>query len=110
MLAKFLKVLNKISKFWKQFFKENVNIKVEITSFKIKNYFLCKDNILNNLKLSWYLNLLLLAVVLATLGTYIEEYIKMDNKSHISEDLSYNTACSDLQNPLPFKTIDKVNS
>ena len=66
-LAKFFRVLNKT--ILKTI--ENVNIKIKITSFKIKNYFFYKDHIPNNLKLSWYLNLLLLAAVLATLSKHV---------------------------------------
>ena len=60
----------KLSKLYKQFHKENVNIKVKITSFRIKNSFLYKDHILNNLKLSCYIRLLVLAV-LATLMKHV---------------------------------------
>ena len=41
---------NKLSKLWKEFCKEDFNIKLVFNSFKIKNHFPCKDPILNNLK------------------------------------------------------------
>ena len=47
--------------------KENVN-KLFFTSFKIKNYLSYIDPIPDDLKLSWYINLLVLAVVLAILA------------------------------------------
>ena len=43
-------IKNKLSKFCKEFCKENVNIKLVFTSFKIKNYFSYKDPIPDDLK------------------------------------------------------------
>ena len=43
-------IKDKLSKLWKEFCKENVNIKLVFTSFKIKNYFSYKDPIPNDLK------------------------------------------------------------
>ena len=40
----------KLSKLCKEFCKENLNIKLVLDSFKIKNYFSYKDPILNDLK------------------------------------------------------------
>ena len=40
----------KLSKLCKEFCKENFNIKLAFNSFKIKNYFSYKDQILNDLK------------------------------------------------------------
>ena len=42
--------------------------------------------------------------------TRIEEHIKKDNKSHISEHLHTTVTCFDLYNSLCFKIIDKANS
>ena len=56
---------NKLSKLCKKFCKENFIIKLVFNSFKIKNYFSYKDPIPNDLK--FFLNLLVLAVVLAIL-------------------------------------------
>ena len=41
---------NKLLKLCKKFCKENFNINLVFDSFKIKNYFSCKDPILNDLK------------------------------------------------------------
>ena len=43
---------NKLSKLSKEFCKENFNIKLVFSSFKIKNYFSYKDPIPNDLKFS----------------------------------------------------------
>ena len=56
---------NKLSKLCKKLCKENFIIKLVFNSFKIKNYFLYKDPISDDLKS--FLNLLVLAVVLAIL-------------------------------------------
>ena len=42
--------------------------------------------------------------------TRIEEYIKKDNKSHISKHLRSPATCFDSYNSLSFKSIDKANS
>ena len=42
--------IKKKMNFCKEFCKENVNIKLVFTSFKIRNYFLCKDPIPDDLK------------------------------------------------------------
>ena len=41
---------DKIWKLWKEFCKENFNVKLVFNLFKIKNYFLYKDLIPNELK------------------------------------------------------------
>ena len=41
---------NKLSKLWKEFCKEDFNVKLVFNLFKIKNHFPNKDPILNNLK------------------------------------------------------------
>ena len=43
-------IKNKLSKLCKEFCKENFNIKLVFNSFKVKNYFLYKDPIPNDLK------------------------------------------------------------
>ena len=58
----------KTIEFCKEFCKEHFNIKLVFNSFKIKNYFAYKDPIPNDLKSFLVLNLLVLAVVLATLA------------------------------------------
>ena len=40
----------KLSKLWKEFCKENFNIKLVFNSFKLKNYFAYKDPVPNGLK------------------------------------------------------------
>ena len=64
--------------------------------------------------LSWYKNLLLLAVVLTILAKHViktrfEEHIKTDNKSHIFKHLHSTATCFDSFNSLCFKIIDKGN-
>ena len=64
--------------------------------------------------LSWYKNLLLLAVVLTILAKHViktrfEEHIKRDNKSHIFKHLHSTATCFDSFNSLCFKIIDKGN-
>ena len=64
-------IKNKFSKLCKEFCKENFNIKLVFNSFKIKNYFSYKDPIPDDLKsflVYIYINLLVLAVVLAILA------------------------------------------
>ena len=61
--------------------------------------------------LSQYIDLLVLAAVLAILAkTRIEEHIKNDSKSHILKHLYSTATCSDSNNSLCFKIIDKANS
>ena len=43
-------IKNKLSKLWKEFCKENFNIKLVFNSFKVKNYFSYKDPISGDLK------------------------------------------------------------
>ena len=43
-------IKNKLSKLCKEFCIENFNIKLVFNSFKIKNYFVCKDSVPNDLK------------------------------------------------------------
>ena len=112
-LAKFFRVLNKT--ILKTI--ENVNIKVKITSFKIKNYFFYKDHIPNNLKLSWYLNLLLLAAVLATLSKHVVNLKSgLRNISKTIRNLIFPNIYLPTWHALTciilfsFKTIDKPNS
>ena len=45
------KFFSKLSKLSKEFCKETFNIKLIFSSFKIKNYFSCKDPIPNDLNL-----------------------------------------------------------
>ena len=104
-------------KYLKEFCKENVNIKLVFSSFKIKNYFSYKDLIPNDLK-----SFLVYKFTCASCSssyidktcrhfkTRIEEYIEKDSKSHIFKHLHSTSACLDSYNSLSFKIIDKANS
>ena len=61
----------KLSKLCKEFCKENFNIQLVFNSFKIKSYCAYKDQFLMIWNLSWYIDLLVLAVVLATPGKFV---------------------------------------
>ena len=107
----------KLWKLCKEFCKENLNIKLVFSSFKIKNYFSYKDSIPNNLK-SFLLYKFTCAICSSSyigetcrhFKTRIEEHIKKDNKSHISKHLHSTAICFDSCNSLCFKIIDKANS
>ena len=58
-------IKNKLSELCEEFCKQNFNIKLVFNSLKVKNYFAYKNPIPNDLKS--FINLLVLAVVLATL-------------------------------------------
>ena len=64
-------VKNKLSEHCKEFFKENFDIKLIFTLFKIKNYFSYKDPILDDLKSFLFPSIqtyIVLAAVLAILA------------------------------------------
>ena len=110
-------IKNKFSKLYKEFCKENVNIKLVFISFKIKNYFPYKDPILNDLKSFLVYKFTCASCSSSYIGetcyhfkTRIEEHIKKDNKSHISKHLHSTATCFDSYNSLCFKIIDKSNS
>ena len=58
-------------KLCKKFYEIKFNIKLVFTSFKIKYFFDIKTLFLAISNLSWYINLLALVVVLATLTKYV---------------------------------------
>ena len=103
--------------FAKEFCKENVNIKLVFTSFKIKNYFSYKDPIPNDLK-----SFLVYKFTCASCSsshicetcrhfkTRTEEHIKKDNKSHMFKHLHSTITCFDSYKSLGFNIIDKANS
>ena len=104
-------------KLCKEFCKENVNIKLVFTSFKIRNYFLCKDPIPDDLKSFLVYKFTCASCSSSYIGetcchfkTRIEEHIKKDNKSHIFKHLHSTATCFDSYNSLSFKIIDKANS
>ena len=79
----------KLSKLFKEFCKENFNIKLVFNSFKVKNYILYKDPVWNDLK-SFLVDVLTCASCSSSyigetcrcFKARIEEHIKKDNKSH----------------------------
>ena len=107
----------KLLKLYKEFCKENFNIKLDFNSLKVKNYFSYKDPIPNDLQ-----SLLVYKFTCASCSsnyiggtcchfkTRIEEHIKKDNKSHIFKHPHSTAACFDSYNSLCFKIIDKGNS
>ena len=99
----------------KEFCKENFNIKVVFSSFKIINYFSYKDAIPNDLKSSLVYKFTFPSCSssyigkLAVILTRIEEHIKKDNKSYIFKYLHSTSTCFHSYNSLYFKIIDKTN-
>ena len=95
----------------------NFNIKLVFNSFKIKNYFSCKDPIPNDLK-----SFLVYKFTCASCSsgyiiknchhfrTRMEEHIKKNNKSHIFKYLHSTARCFDSYNSLCFKISDKADS
>ena len=110
-------IKSKLLKLYKEFCKENFNIKLVFNSFKIKNYFSYKDPIRDDLKSFLVYKVTCASCSSSYIGetcrhfkTRIEEHIKKDNKSHIFKHLHSTTTCSDSYNSLCFKIIDKANS
>ena len=108
---------NKLSKVSKELFKENFNIKLVFSSFKIKNCFSYKDPISNDLKSFVVCKFICASCSSSYIGetcrhfkTRIEEHIKKDNKSQIFIYLHSTATCFDSYNSLYFKIIDKANS
>ena len=108
-------IKNKLSKLCKEFCKENVNIKLVFTSFKIKNYFSYKDPIPNDLKSFLVYKFTCASCSSSYIGktcrhfkTRIEEHIKKDNKSHIFKHLHSTITWFASYNFLSFKIIDKA--
>ena len=101
-------IKNKLSKLCKEFCKENFNITLVLNSFKIKNYFACKDPIPDDLK-----SFLVYKFTCASCSSsYIGEtcrHFKTRIAEHIKKDNIYITAtCFDPYNSLCFN-IDKAN-
>ena len=100
-----------------EYCKENFNIKLDFTSFEIKNYFSCKDSIPDDLKSFLVYKFTCASCSSSYIGetcrhfkTRIEEHIKKDNKLHIFKHLHSTTTCFDSYNSFSFKIIDKANS
>ena len=107
----------KLSKLSKEFCKENFNIKLVFNSFKIKNCFLYKDPIPNDLKSFQVYKFTCASCSSSYIGDTcrhfkirIEEQIKKDNNSHIFKYLHSTATCFDSYNSLCFKIVDKANS
>ena len=95
-------IKNEISKFCKEFCKENVNITLFFTSFKIKNYYSYKDSIHDDLKSFLVYKFNCASCSSSYIGetcrhfkTRIEEHIKKDNKSHVLKHLHSTATCFD---------------
>ena len=95
-------IKDKILKLWKEFYKENFNIKLVFNLFKIQNYFLYKDPIPNDLKSFLLCKFTCASFTSSYIGetcchfkTRIEEHIKKDNKSHIFKHLHSTATCFD---------------
>ena len=101
-------IKSKLSKLFKDFCKENVNIKLVFTSFKIKNHFSYKDPNPNDFK-SFLVYKFTCASCTSSyidktchFNTRIDEHTKKDNKSHIFKHLHSTTTCFDPYNYLSF--------
>ena len=110
-------IKNKLSKHSKEFFKENFNIKLIFSSFKIKNYFSYQDPICHDLKCFLVYKFTCASCSSSYIGetcphfkTRIEEHMKKDNKGHIFKHLHSFATCFDSYNSLSFKKIDMTNS
>ena len=118
ILATFTPYQNKHWKLYKEFCKENFNIKLVFNSFKITNYFSYKGWISNNLKSFLVYEFTCAASCSSScIGktcchckTRIEEHTKKDSKSRIFKHLHSTETCFGSFNSLCFKIIDKVNS
>ena len=109
-------IKNKLSRLCKEFCKENVNIKLVFTSFKIKNYYSNKNPIPDEMK-SFLVYKFTCASCSSGFGetcshfkTRIEEHIRKDNKSNIFKHLHSTATYFDSHNSFSFKIIDKANS
>ena len=110
-------IKSKLSKLSKESCKENFNIKLVFSSFKIENYFSCKDPIPNNLKSFLLYKFTCASCSSSYIGeayrhfkTRIEEHIKKDNRSHIFKHLHSIATCFDSYNSPCFKIIYQTNS
>ena len=109
--------VKKLSKLCKEFCKENLNIKLVFTSFKIKNYFSHKDPIPDDKKSFVVYKFTCASCSSSYIGetcqhfkTRIQEHIKKDNKSHVFKHIHSTATCFDSYNSLSFEIIHKANS
>ena len=107
-------IINKLSKLWKEFCKENFNIKLVFNSLKIKSYFSYKHGIPDELKSFLVYKFTCASCSSSYTGetccqfkTRIEEHAK---KSQICKYLHSAITCFDSYNSLSFQIIDKTNS
>ena len=110
-------IKNRLSKLWKEFFKENVTIKLVFSSFEVKNYLSYKFPIPGDLKSFLVYKFTCASCSSSYIGetcrhfkTRIEKHIKKDNKSHIFKHLHSTTTGFDSYDSLSFKIIDQTNS
>ena len=104
---------NKLSKLYKEFCKENLNIKLIFNAFKIKNYFSYKDPIPDDLKSFLVYKFTCASCSSSYIGEtccHFKTRIEEHNKSHIFKDLHSTATCFDSDNSLSFKIIDKTIS
>ena len=94
---------NKLSKIFKEFCKENLNIKLVFNPFKIKKYFSYKDPIPDDLKSLLVYNFFCANYRSSYIGDYfktrIEEHIRKEKKSHIFKYLHFHYS---LRHPFFF--------
>ena len=94
---------NKLSKIFKEFCKENFNIKLVFNPFKIKKYFSYKDPIPDDLKSLLVYNFFCANYRSSYIGDYfktrIEEHIRKEKKSHIFKYLHFHYS---LRHPFFF--------
>ena len=100
-------IKNKLSKLYKEFCKENFNVKLVFNSFKIINYFSYEDPIPDDLKSFLVYKFTFASCSSSYIGetcrhfkTRIEKHIKKDNKSHIFKHLCSTATCFDSNNSL----------
>ena len=101
--------------FGKNFVKKILILSYFLIHSKLKIAFHIKNQFLMIWSLSWYINLLVLAVVLAILAKLVVMLklglrSKKDNKSHIFKHLNSTQTCFDSYNSLCFKIIDNADS
>ena len=109
-------IKSKLSKIYKEFYKENFNIKLVFNFFKVKSYFSYKYPIPDNLKSFLVYKFTRASCSSSYIGEtcrhfkpMIEEHVKKDNKLHIFKHLHSTATCFDSYNSLSFKIIDKAN-
>ena len=110
-------ILNELSNLCKEICKENFNIKLVLTSFKIKNYFYYKDPIPDDFKSFLVYKFTCARYSFSYVGhtcrhfkTRIGEHIRKDSNSHIFKRPQSIKTCFDSYYSPFLKIIEKVNS